>query len=130
MRRGDSPAAEGILGEDLAHRFLRGKGCTVVARNYRPASGKGEVDLIARHGNALVFVEVKTRATGEFGAPERAVDEEKQHHLARVAQEYSVRAGVEWNMVRFDIVAVTLERPARIEWIRDAFRPYAGTNFR
>src|SRR6185295_10596464 len=64
--------ASGRRAEDLAHRFLRRRGMTIVARNYRPPFGGGEIDLIAWHGDRLVFVEVKSRATGEFGAPERA----------------------------------------------------------
>jgi len=66
---------------------------------------------------------VKTRASAEFGEPERAVDAEKQQHVRRAARDYARRAGVEWERVRFDIVSVVLdERPVRIEWIRDAFR--------
>ena len=112
----------GRVGEDLAHRHLRRGGCTIVARNYRPRSGGGEVDLVAWHGDVLVFVEVKTRASARFGEPERAVDAEKEKHLRRAARDYARRAGVEWGRVRFDIVSVVLEKPVRIEWIRDAFR--------
>jgi putative endonuclease len=119
LRRQRLAADHGRLGEDLAHRYLRGRGCTVVARNYRPPSGHGEIDLVAWHGEQLVFVEVKTRDTAEFGAPERAVDAEKRRHLMRAARDYARRAGVEWPRVRFDIVAVTLS-PRSIHWLRDA----------
>jgi len=125
LRRRSLRADHGRIGEDLAHRFLRGKGCTVVARNYRPASDRGEIDLVAWHGEKLAFVEVKTRDTAEFGEPERAVDAEKQLHLTRTAREYARRAGVEWRQVRFDVIAVTLS-PRRIEWRRDAFSVAAG----
>jgi len=120
LRRRSLRADHGRIGEDLAHRYLRGRGCTVVARNYRPATGHGEIDLVAWQGDRLVFVEVKTRDTAEFGEPERAVDAEKRMHLARAARDYARRAGVEWRQVRFDVVAVTLS-PRRIEWRRDAF---------
>ena len=110
-------------GEDLAHRYLRKRGCTVVARRYRPPAGGGEIDLVAWQGETLVFVEVKTRATGEFGPPDRAVDAEKQEYLAHAGRDYARRAGVEWKRVRFDIVGVILTKPAKIEWLRDAFRP-------
>jgi putative endonuclease len=113
----------GRIGEDLAHRYLRKRGCTIVARRYRPPAGGGEIDLVAWHGGKLVFVEVKTRATAEFGAPERAVDEAKQQALARTGRDYARRAGIEWENVRFDIVSIVLSRPPAIEWLQDAFRP-------
>jgi putative endonuclease len=112
----------GRVGEDYAHRYLRSKGCTVVARNYRPRSGAGEIDLVAWHGQTLAFVEVKTRATAEFGDPESAVDAEKQAKVQRAARDYARRAGVDWARTRFDIVSVVLENGPRIEWLRDAFR--------
>ena len=118
LRRPDS----GRLGEDLAHRFLRRRGCTIVARNYRPPAGGGEVDLVAWQKDTLLFVEVKTRLSAEFGAPERAVDADKERYLRRAARDYTRRAGVEWDRVRFDIVSIVLEKPPRIEWIPDAFR--------
>ena len=121
LRRRSRAADHGRLGEDMAHRYLRGRGCTIVARNYRPRSGTGEIDLVAWHGDKLVFVEVKTRSSAEFGQPDRAVDTEKRQHLARAARDYARRAGVGWDRTRFDILAVVLW-PRRIEWIRDAFR--------
>jgi putative endonuclease len=112
----------GRVGEDYAHRFLRRKGCTVVARNYRTRSGSGEIDIIVWDGETLAFVEVKTRATAEFGEPESAVDEEKQRKLQIAARDYSQKAGVEWGRTRFDIVSIVLGKPPRIDWLRDAFR--------
>ena len=120
LRRRSLRGNHGRLGEDLAHRYLRGRGCTVVARNYRPPAGHGEIDLVVWHGEKLVFVEVKTRDSAEFGEPERAVDADKQLHLTRAARDYARRAGVEWQQARFDVVAVILS-PRRIEWLRDAF---------
>src|SRR5271169_2368785 len=83
----------GRLGEDLAHRYLRRHGCTVIARNYRTRSGSGEIDIVAWHGTALVFVEVKTRDTDEYGAPSRAVDMEKQQRLRLAARDFTRRSG-------------------------------------
>ena len=120
LRRRSLPPDHGRLGEDLAHRFLRRRGCTVVARNYRPPAGGGELDLVVWDHGRLVFVEVKTRETADFGEPDRAVDADKRKHLTRAAQDYARRAGVEWDSVRFDIVAVVLS-PRRIEWMRDVF---------
>ena len=122
IRRRSLGGDHGRIGEDLAHRYLRRRGCTVVARNYRTRSGRGEIDLVVRDGPLLVFVEVKTRATAAFGEPEAAVDAEKEERLRFAARDYARRAGVEWHDTRFDIVSVELVRPPRIEWIRNAFR--------
>jgi putative endonuclease len=112
----------GRLGEDMAHRFLRRRGCTVVARNYRTRSGSGEIDLVVWHGESLVFVEVKTRSTAEHGEPERAVDAEKRQRLQFAARDYARRAGADWSRTRFDIVSIVLGKPSRVDWIQNAFR--------
>lgn len=113
----------GRRGEDLAHRYLRSRKYVVVARNYRAASGaRGEIDIIARDGTELVFVEVKTRRSNEISFPERAVDDQKQRYIMRAARDYARRASVDWANVRFDVVAITgIENPA-IEHFKDAFR--------
>ena len=98
------------------------KGLRVVARNYRAKAGVAELDLIAWEGETLVFVEVKSRATEEFGAPERAVDPEKRDHLVRAAVEYSRRTGVPLTRARFDIVTVVFGTPVRLQHLPDAFR--------
>jgi putative endonuclease len=111
----------GRVGEDLAYRYLRRHGCTVVARNYFTRSGSGEIDIVAWHGATLVFIEVKTRQTEEYGSPDRAVDAEKRQRLQLAARDYSRRAGVLQERTRFDVISVVLERGPRIDWIRDAF---------
>src|SRR5579863_6314521 len=93
--------AAGRRGEDLAHRFLRRQGYVIVARNYRLGSGDAEADLIAREGETLVVVEVKTRETGAYGPPERAIGEEKFRHMLRVAREYAAKTETPWERVRF-----------------------------
>jgi putative endonuclease len=123
LRRRRIAGDHGRLGEDLAHRYLRRHGCTIVARRYRPNSGGGEIDIVVWHRGTLVFVEVKARASVEFGTPDRAVDAEKQRYLARAGRDYARRAGVEWKQVRFDIVGIILSKPPQIEWLQDAFRP-------
>jgi len=112
----------GRRGEDLAHRYLRRRKYVIVARNYRPASGaKGEIDLIARSGTQLIFVEVKTRSSNAISFPERAVDSEKQRYLIRVARDYARRANVDWANVRFDVIAITGADNPLIEHLKDAF---------
>ena len=122
-RSGPVTAAHGSRGEDMAHRLLRRGGYKVVARNYRPPAGGGEIDLIAWDGSTLAFVEVKTRVSEAFGAPEAAVDEEKKRFLYRAARDYARRAGVEWQQTRFDVVSVILSDPPRIDLQKDAFAP-------
>ena len=115
------PRDTGRRGEDLAHRFLRRKGLTVVARNYRALSGSGELDIVAWDRDTLVFVEVKTRASAEFGSPDRAVGTEKEKYLRRAAGDYLRRSGMNWERARFDLVNIILNKPPEIEWIKDAF---------
>jgi putative endonuclease len=122
-RRWTHDRAAGRRGEDLAHRLLRRQGFTVVARNYRPRSGRGEVDLVAWDAGTLVFVEVKLRATTAYGSPDQAVDREKRQRLEWAGREYARRAGVPWEKVRFDIVAITLGEPPAIQHLKNAFRP-------
>jgi putative endonuclease len=122
LRRRAYGRDSGRIGEDLAHRFLRRRGCTVVARNYRTRSGSGEIDLVVWDGEVMAFVEVKTRASAEFGAPESAVDAEKRQRLQRAARDYARRANVPWEKTRFDIVSIVLRRRPEVEWIRNAFR--------
>ncbi len=110
--------ATGRRGEDLAHRFLRKHGLVIVARNYRLSAGDAEADLIARDGDELVIVEVKTRESDAFGPPDRAIGIEKQRALKRVAREYARRAVLTEAQVRFDVMAITLTPQIRIEHFR------------
>jgi putative endonuclease len=108
----------GRRGEDAAHRFLRRRGFTVVARNWRPPQGGGEIDVVAWDGDTLVFVEVKARVSQDGSAPERAIDSEKIASLRRAARDYVRRAGVDATRTRFDAIAITGER---LEYFPDAF---------
>jgi putative endonuclease len=114
--------ALGRRGEDIAQRFLQRAGVVIVDRNYRMASGGGEVDLIGWEAGTLVFVEVKSRKTDEYGAPDRAVGPQKQSSLIRAAREYARHAEVPWERVRFDVVNVVFAKPPVITHFRDAFR--------
>ena len=113
-------AALGRRGEDLAHRYLQGLGYAVVARNYKPGIDS-EIDIVARKDEAVVFVEVKSRRSMEYGAPERAMDMEKQKHIVRAARTYTTRAGIEWNRVRFDVISVVFTKPPSVLHQQDAF---------
>lgn len=108
----------GRRGEDLAHRHLRTRGLVVAARNWRPPQGGGEIDIVAWEGDWLVFVEVKTRASGQWSAPERNIDAEKIRVLRRTARDYVRRTGAVAPRVRFDAISITGDS---IEHLRDAF---------
>lgn len=114
-------AALGKRGEDLAHRYLRSSGYTVVARNYRPAGGEVEADIVARQGDTIVFVEVKARASADFGTPDRAIGTDKQKNIVRAARAYVTRAGIEWNQVRFDVISIVFTEPPSVTHMKDAF---------
>jgi putative endonuclease len=108
-------------GEALAAWFLRLKGFHVEARNWR--CPQGELDLVCRDGDTLVFVEVKTRATGVAGDPEDAVDRRKQQRLVRLAYAYLAHLGGETPPCRFDVVAIERSRLGpRIRHLKAAFR--------
>jgi len=113
--------ASGRRAEDLAHRYLRGLGFRVVARNYRPRGGAGEIDLVCWDRETLVFVEVKSRGSEEYGSPDRAIDQAKRDTLVSSAREYARRADVPWSRIRFDVVNVISSRPASVSHIKAAF---------
>ena len=103
--------------EELAARFLAGQGLEVVARNYRTRFG--EVDLVARDGATLVFVEVRLRSWGAFGGAAGSVDGRKQRRIVAAARHYLARLRAE-PACRFDVI--TLQgRPGSPSWIRGAF---------
>ena len=112
---------EGRRGEELAYRHLQRAGYEVVARNYRPRLGKGEIDLLAWDGVMLACVEVKTRKNADFGRPEEFVGREKRGHLIRTAHNYARRAKVDPACLRYDVVSVILEPEPQIELYKDVF---------
>jgi putative endonuclease len=94
----------GRKGERIACRYLMRQGFDILARRYRGRSG--EVDLIAFEGKILVFVEVKTRSSREFGDPWEFVDWQKQQILRRTAEEFIANHDLGEYAYRFDIAAV------------------------
>jgi putative endonuclease len=96
----------GRRGEEAACSFLKRKGYTIVERNYRRRHG--ELDIIARDGATLVFVEVKTRQSRQYGSPFEAVDYRKQRQISRMALDYLQARKISDTPLRFDVVAVIL----------------------
>lgn len=113
--------ALGVLGEKLALSFLKHRGYRVLYTNYE--TPLGEIDLIAKDGESLVFVEVKTRRSGECGSPVESVTPRKRWQIVKVAQSYLNRFGLHDHPCRFDVVSIGLCPPAapEIELIQDAF---------
>lgn len=101
------------LGFLLKHRF------DVIARNYR--TYYGEIDLVAYEGDVLVFVEVKTRTSGQVAAPEEAVDHHKQRQIRNLARQFVRHYGLGHIAIRFDVIAVVASDPPRVELIRAFF---------
>ena len=105
-RRRDPRHEFGARGERLAARWLRHRGYKILYRNFRPPRGGGEIDLVCRHVDTLVFVEVKTRRNADFGRPAEAVDAEKQELVQRGAREWLRLLRNQAVPYRFDIVEV------------------------
>lgn len=112
----------GDRGEELAARFLRGRGYRILARNYRCQFG--EVDLVAREGESVVFVEIKGKRSARFGSPLDAVTAVKRRRLARAAQHYLATCSLSRVRARFDVVGIRWEPGGDGECtlVRDAFR--------
>lgn len=106
----------GRRGEERALQWLKSQGYRIVARNWRWRGG--EIDLIAREGDCLVFIEVKTRSDEGFGLPEEALTPAKRERLIRAARHYIATHRPELDL-RFDVVTIEGQE---IRLYRDAFR--------
>jgi putative endonuclease len=110
----------GKKGEEVAIRFLKKNGYQVIKRNY--VCKMGEIDIIAKEKDTLVFIEVKTRTSTTFGPPQLAVNPKKQSQMSKVALNFLKEKRLEDVKARFDVVAILLgPRGEEIELIRDAF---------
>lgn len=96
----------GMLGENIATKYLEGLDYNVIERNFRCRSG--EIDIIAQDKDEIVFVEVKTRISLKCGVPAEAVNKEKQEHLYKTASFYLYKHGLTSACVRFDVIEIFL----------------------
>ena len=122
-RRHGDPREIGKIAEDEACRYLRHRGLKLVARNYRCRCG--EIDLVMKEAETLVFVEVRFRRSAAFGSGAETVTRAKQGKIARTAayfmQENRQYAG---SAARFDVVSCSPgQGDGGVGWIRDAFHP-------
>ncbi len=108
----------GLKGEEIALREIKKRGYKVLERNYK--TSLGEVDIIAKDGDVLVFIEVKTRRKSIVAAKE-AVDRRKKKKLYQLALAYMKKRGFIGNKARFDVVAISMENGIKVELIRNAF---------
>ena len=109
------------MGEAIAATFLQGCKYTIVERNFRCKCG--EIDIIARDGKTIVFVEVKTRRNLAFGPPQLAVNPFKQRQISKAALTWLAQRKLLEVPARFDVVAILLRDHSvpEIEQIKDAF---------
>lgn len=118
---GQDKKKSGNEGEELAARLLKEKNYEIIERNYR--FGHGEIDIIAKDGDTLVFVEVKTRKNLEYGMPEYAVTKSKQNQIKKIASAYLFTNNVKDTDCRMDVVAILLRKDKKpyINHIVNAF---------
>jgi putative endonuclease len=111
----------GKYGEEVACRALRARGYAIVARRYRTRCG--EIDIVARDGVTLVFVEVKARVGDACGSAGEAVTARKRHRVIRMAADYLAKRHLADIAVRFDVVTIDGVRgeALKVEIIRQAF---------
>lgn len=112
----------GNYGEEVAADWLRSQHCRILARNFR-GPRRGEVDIVARHGKVLLFVEVKTRRKGAKIRGFDAVGKDKQALIERGANAWLNRLGTRDLPWRFDVIEITVEEGKKpgIYHIKDAF---------
>ena len=109
----------GQRGEDLAVIYLKKKGYQILERNWR--FSKAEIDIIAKDGEILVFVEVKTRSTAIFGEPEESITSKKEDLISDAAAVYMDTIDHDWE-IRFDIISIILtDEGHSIKHFKDAF---------
>ena len=118
----------GARGETLACRYLKRNGYKILFRNFRGRSG-GEIDVVCRDNDTLVFVEVKTRGREDFGRPVEAVDWQKQRRISRGALAWLRMLDNPDILFRFDVIEVIIadDTKPRVELIKNAFllsKPY------
>ena len=111
--------ALGKRGEEIAAKFLKKTGVKILQRNYR--CRYGEIDIVAQDKDSLVFIEVKTRTSTNFGTPAMAVDKRKQLQIARAAQQYLADKKQHATPARFDVIAILINEHEQVEHIKNAF---------
>jgi putative endonuclease len=120
MISGSDTQLTGNRGEQLAKEHLQRLGYEIIEMNYR--FGHGEIDIIAKDGEVLVFCEVKTRYNDAYGEPEYAITPRKQQQIRKVARGYLYEREIKEHECRFDVVAIRMKGSVpQLNYIRNAF---------
>ncbi len=110
----------GTDGEEIARQYLEGEGYAILETNFR--FRRGEIDIVAEDGEFLVFCEVKSRESGEYGAPEYAITTEKRQKIRRMAEGYLLVNSIREHPCRFDVVTILMDgNKAVLNHMRNAF---------
>lgn len=111
----------GQIAEQLACDYLKQQGLKLITRNYH--CRRGEIDLIMRDGNTLVFIEVRYRRSQRFGGAIESVTRDKMTKIITTAEHYIQQSAQSFDQYRFDVMAVnSLDKPDLV-WLQDAFQP-------
>ncbi len=120
MARGDQRRVRGQRGEQRAEQFLCGLGYTILGRNYR--CPRGEIDLVVRDRETVVFVEVRSHSQALFGDPLASINQRKQRRIAKAALHYLSRFNLHDTAARFDVIGILGEdEGAKLTHIKGAF---------
>lgn len=115
----------GRIGENIAARYLLERGCTVLARNWRPKHPlRGELDIVAQHGHTIMFVEVKTRTGKSHGDPVEAVNYRKARALRVLSAAWLAESGIRAQEIRIDVAAISLKVGRKDSQVRGATVSY------
>ena len=120
-RMADTRKKLGNRGEKIAARFLRKQSYQIIEKNYH--SRLGEIDIVAKEDESIVFVEVKTRCSTDFGLPEEALSYDKRRRLSKLALGYLAHRRIKDTNCRFDVVSILMDnnRANNIKLIKNAF---------
>lgn len=116
---GDRRRSLCAIGEDLAAAHLQSKGMRIISRNWRTRFG--ELDIVAKQGETLVFVEVKARRSAAFAGPEIGVFGAKRQKLRTLAETFIATHRPRFQDCRFDVISIVTGPPAVVTHIEDAF---------
>ena len=99
--------------EDLAVEYLKRKGYKIIKQNFHTKSG--EIDIIAKDKNTLVFIEVRSKSYKDFGTPEETIDKQKQRKIIKTAKIFLKNHNLDYDEIRFDVISILKENINHIE---------------